>query len=182
MSSRKGKLNQHSEIAPSIKAAKCDYCKTCLKWCPENCIVEKEEKAFIIEEKCIGCGECLALCQQDAVKFSWDASSHNLQKKMVEHAYGVFCEKKGSLAFMNFLVNMTKDCDCMKSKEKFIKDIGILASFDPVALDTATLDLTRKHNKDNLSKLAYPNVDPMIQIHHAEKLGMGTSGFRLVEI
>lgn len=182
LSSRMGKLNQHSEIAPHVDPATCDLCKTCMKWCPENCIIENDGVALILQEKCIGCGECLAVCKPGAVQFTWDATSENMQKKMVEHAYGVYCEKKESMAYLTFLTNMTKDCDCMKSKEKLIPDIGIAASFDPIALDMATLDLTRQHNPDNLSRLAFPQRNPLIQIEHGIKLGMGSKDYRLVPI
>ncbi|MBU2510308.1 DUF362 domain-containing protein [bacterium] len=182
LSSRMGKLNQHSEVAPKVDAALCDLCKTCIKWCPEDCILENDGAAFIQEEKCIGCGECLAVCKTGAVQFTWDASSDNMQKKMVEHAYGVYLEKKDSMAYITFLTNMTKDCDCLKSKEKMVPDMGIMASFDPIALDMATLDLTRQRYQQNLSKLAYPDRNPMVQIDHGVKLGMGSKEYRLVEI
>ena len=182
LSSRMGKLNQHSELAPKVDTALCDLCKTCIKWCPEDCILENDGAAFIQEEKCIGCGECLAVCKTGAVQFTWDASSENMQKKMVEHAYGVYLEKKESMAYMTYLTNMTKDCDCLKSKEKMIPDIGIAASFDPIALDMATLDLTQQRYQENLSKLAYPDRDPMVQIDHGVKLGMGSKEYRLVEL
>ena len=182
LSSRKGKLDQHSHTAPFVSKKKCNFCKLCIKWCPEDAIIEKDEKAFIIKERCIGCGECVAICKQDAVGFSWDATSEDLQKRMVEHALGVVRAKQGGVACINFLINMTKDCDCMPSKETFIDDIGILASFDPVAIDMATLDLTKKYNQENISKLSYPEYDPMIQLNHAEKLGMGSTHYTLIEI
>ncbi len=182
LSSRMGKLSQHSEVAPKVEVSQCDLCKTCMKWCPEDCILENDGTAFIQEEKCIGCGECIAVCKTGAVQFSWDATSENMQKKMVEHAYGVHLEMKEKLAYITFLTNMTKDCDCMKSKEKMIPDIGILASYDPIALDMATLDLTQQKNRENLSKLAFPQHDPLIQINHGVKLGMGSKEYSLKEI
>jgi uncharacterized Fe-S center protein len=182
LSSRKGKLDQHSQVAPSIDRHTCTFCGQCIKWCPENAIIEKNEKAFILDEKCIGCGECIAVCKPGAVKFQWDSTSEMLQKKMVEHAYGIFVEKRGSIAYINFLLSMTSDCDCMAPKKKFLDDIGILASFDPVAIDLATLDLTKQYHGDNISKLAFPHLDPMIQIDHAKKLGMGNTSYKIIEI
>lgn len=182
LSSRMGKLNQHSDLTPKVNTELCDLCKTCIKWCPENCILENEGVAFIQEEDCIGCGECLALCKSGAVEFSWSATSENLQKKMVEHAYGVFVEMKESMGYMTFLTNMTRECDCLKTKEKMVPDIGIMASMDPIALDMATLDMTQQRFQDNLSKLAFPDRDPLIQINHGVKLGMGSKEYKLVEI
>ena len=181
LSSRKGKLNQHSGVAPRITKA-CILCGACIKWCPEEAVIEKEKKAFIIKEKCIGCGECIAVCKPGAVAFSWDASSEDMQKKMVEHAYGIFLERKGRMAFINFLISMTRDCDCMSSDDTIIKDIGVLASFDPVAIDRASLDLTVQGDGRNLSNISYPPHDPLIQIRYAEKLGMGKQDYRLINI
>ena len=181
LSSRKGKLDQHSQVAPFIDKKICIFCEQCIKWCPEDAIIEKDGKALILKDKCIGCGECLAVCKPGAVKFKWDSSSEILQKKMVEHAYGIFLEKKGCIAYMNFLLSMTSDCDCMAPREKFLDDIGILASFDPVAIDLATLDLTKKYNSENITRLAFPNLDPMIQINHAIKLGMGNTSYTIIE-
>jgi uncharacterized protein len=182
LSSRKGKLDQHSQVAPSVKTELCDFCGLCMKWCPEDAIIEQAEKAFIQADKCIGCGECLTVCKPGAVTFKWDATSEMLQKKMVEHACGVYREKKNELVFFNFLMNMTKDCDCMASKEKMIGDLGILVSYDPVAIEQATLDLTERSYQENISKLAFPELDPMIQVRHAIKMGMGNPQYRLVTV
>lgn len=145
-------------------------------------IIEDSKVAFIVEEKCIGCGECIAVCKTGAVRFKWSVTSEGLQKKMVEHAFGVYKEKKDTTAYITFLTNMTKDCDCMKTKEKMIPDIGIMASYDPVALDLATMDLTKERNRESLPQMAFPDLDPMLQINHALKLGMGTTSYRLIEI
>jgi len=182
LSSRKGKLDQHSQVAPTIKAELCDFCKLCIKWCPEDAIIEQAEKAFIVAEKCIGCGECLTVCKPGAVTLRWDATSEILQKKMVEHAYGLYREKKDDLIYFNFMLNMTKDCDCMASKEKMVGDLGILVSHDPVAIEKATLDLTAKAYQKNIGQLAFPQHDPMIQINHAIKLGMGNPDYELVTV
>ncbi|MBU3915572.1 DUF362 domain-containing protein [bacterium] len=182
LSSRKGKLNQHSNVAPKVNDEACEFCNLCIKWCPEDAVIKRNDKAYIIEEQCIGCGECLTVCKQGAVTFQWDSTSEILQKKMVEHAYGIFLEKQNAIVYFNFMINMTKDCDCMASKEKLVEDIGILASFDPVAIDKATLDLTKKAHHENIAELAYPQRDAMVQINHAIKLGMGNPEYKLIEI
>ncbi|HNR88156.1 MAG TPA: DUF362 domain-containing protein [Spirochaetota bacterium] len=182
LSSRKGKLNQHSQAAPAVKPTACTLCRKCIRWCPAEAVVERDGKAFILTEKCIGCGECIAVCAFDAVGFEWDQTSEVLQKKMVEHACAICREKKDRIAYVTFLTSMTRDCDCMTSKTKLIDDIGIVASFDPVAIDTATLDLTARFAGENLSRLSYPQYDPLVQVRHAEKLGMGSMAYELVEV
>ena len=181
LASRAGKLRQHSSILPEVKADKCRYCRKCLHWCPAGAIAEKGEKAFIVAEKCIGCGECLAVCRYDAVKHNWGVGSLQMQKSMAEHAYGAVKGRK--CYFFNVLVDMTADCDCLDEEQaKLLPDLGILGSADPVAIDRATLDLTEKANGRSLARLAHENLDPLVQLEHAAKLGMGSMEYELTEV
>lgn len=183
LSSRMGKMRQHSSIMPEVKSATCMFCKKCLQWCPVDAIVERDEKAFIVREKCIGCGECLAVCRFDAISFDFGSGSEYLQKSMAEHAYGVVKNKPGKCFYFNVLIDMTKGCDCYSTNQKkCTPDVGILASNDPVAIDKATLDLTEKFNQKSLARIAFPHLDPLIQLHHAEKIGMGSLSYELVEV
>ncbi len=185
MASRKGKRRQHSVSKPHIKETRCTACGQCIKWCPKDAIFinEKTGKALIDDFKCIGCGECLAVCRQSAVGFNWDSTSSDLQKQMAEHAYGITSLKKGKICYLTFLVNMTKDCDCLKQEKKFIlDDIGVLVGDDPVAIDQAVLDLTKQSDKKNMATIAYPKHDPTIQLAYGEKIGLGKRAYTLVEI
>lgn len=183
LASRAGKLRQHSSITPQIITEQCRFCKKCIKWCPQGAIVEASQKAKIILEKCIGCGECFTVCRYDAIEYDWGVESEILQKRMVEHAYGVVKGKEDKCYYINVLVDMTQDCDCFNvNQPKFIPDIGILASQDPVALDKATLDLTTKANRKNIAEMAYLNLNPLIQLEHGVKMGMGSMEYELVQI
>lgn len=183
MASRKGKLVQHSVSKPTIKQKLCTGCGVCIKWCPEDAIAMENSKARIIEEKCIGCGECLAVCRLNAVKFKWDRSSGELQKQIAEHAYAVVKSKKGKIAYITFLVTMTKDCDCMAQPEKYVvDDIGVIAGYDPVAMDQAVLDLTKNKSGRTLAEASYPGINPEIQLEYGEKIGLGSRNYRLIEI
>ncbi|MCF7793252.1 MAG: DUF362 domain-containing protein [Candidatus Cloacimonetes bacterium] len=183
LSSRKGKMHQHSSIKPFIKPEECTLCGQCIKWCPVQAISEIDGAAKIDGNICIGCGECLTLCKFFAVKFNWGNGSEELQKMMAEYALGALENKKGKALFINILTDMTKDCDCMSIKqEPIIDDIGILVGIDPVAIDQATLDLTRKFNDQNLGRFSHPNLNPEIQLEHAEKIGLGSRKYKLKEI
>ena len=180
--SRQGKMRQHSQMKPTIKKD-CRFCKKCISWCPEVAISEKNNKAYIDSNKCIGCGECIAVCNFDAVTYDYDNDSEFVQKSMAEYAYGAVKDKKEKMFYFNVMINMTKECDCYGPLQpKIIPDIGILASSDPVAIDKATLDLTCEANGENLGKISFSYHDPFIQIKHAEKLGMGSSEYELIEI
>jgi uncharacterized Fe-S center protein len=182
MSSRKGKLTQHSVSHPKIAENKCIQCGVCLQWCPVDAITMAENSAVINDEKCIGCGECLAVCRPGAVKFKWDSSSELLQRQIAEHALGIATAKTGKIGYFTFLTHMTKECDCMAHPNKYIvDDIGVLAGTDPVAIDQAVWDLTMKDGK-NINQLSYPNVDGEEQLRYGEKIGLGSREYEIEEI
>ena len=182
MASRRGKLVQHSVSKPTISAKKCTACGVCARWCPVNCISVGAEYAVINDSRCIGCGECLTVCRFGAVRNRWDSSSALLQKQIAEHALGIVSHKRGRLGYFTFLINMTKDCDCLTGvQQPILPDIGVIAGRDPVAIDQAIIDLT-SHNGQNLAQLAYPNIDYRVQLEYAEKIGVGTRQYQLNEV
>lgn len=179
--SRAGKLEQHSDVQPYVNTKLCTNCKVCYDYCPSRAIVEKEGKAYIIKDKCIGCGECLVVCNRGAVKMRWDEDAARVQEKMAEYAYSIIKAVNKGVVCLTFLTQITKDCDCMSKTEKVIvEDIGILASTDPVALDIASVELVQKEKKDIL-RSGY-NIDWSVQIRHGEEIGLGSLNYKLIEI
>jgi uncharacterized Fe-S center protein len=177
--SRAGKLEQHAEVEPWIKGESCTLCEVCFDYCPENAIIAKDDAAFILKEKCIGCGECLVVCPQGAVRHDWDNDNARIQEKMAEYAASVHALFKGRAGYLNYLIKMTKDCDCMsKEASAFHPDIGILASLDPVALDKASIDiLNREAGRDILRE--FHDFDWSTQLTHAEAIGFGSTQYQL---
>jgi len=183
LASRAGKMRQHSTIMPEVKPDKCEGCGKCRKWCPKDAIGEKEGISYIRQEDCIGCGECLAVCRFGAIKYDYKVESPRLQKNMAEHAAGAVKHFGDKAVYLNVMADMTKDCDCINRKQKkMTPDIGILASTDMVAIDQASLDLTRKVRGKDLVEEAWPHLDPGHQIKEAEKLGLGKMEYALVEV
>ena len=181
--SKKGKLRQHAAMKPEIDERTCTGCGMCIKWCPADAIAMKGDVACIDSDQCIGCGECMAVCRFNAVTHDWNKDSRLLQEIMAEHALGVVTGKEGRVGYFNFLVNVTKDCDCWDVEQKALfPDIGVIAGTDPVALDTAALDLIEKRTGKSLREWGYPDIDLRIQIRHAEAVGMGTTNYELTEI
>jgi len=179
LASRKGKMAQHSTAKPAIDDKLCTACGTCAEWCPQDAI-EVDEVAAIDGEKCIGCGECLAMCRFDAVKYNWGATYEELQKKVVEHAMGVCNLFADKTLFINVLTRISKDCDCMgHTFEKVCPDIGILVSRDPVALDSASLDLVEKTAGQTLAKMAH-DIPYNFQLDYAQELGFGSRDYELI--
>jgi len=178
--SRKGKMAQHSTAKPKIVAEKCTGCETCVKWCPRNAIAMEGEVAVIDTRFCIGCGECLAMCRFEAVKYNWGATYEDLQKKVVEHAMGLCSLFPGKGLYINLLTRISKDCDCMgHTYEQIVPDIGILVSRDPVTLDAASLELVEQRAGKALSQLAY-DIPYRFQLDYARELGFGSRDYELV--
>jgi len=182
--SRKGKMRQHAALKPSIKTSKCTGCGECERHCPEGAITIEDLKAHIDQDKCIGCAECVAVCRFAAVAHDWDKETKVMEYNVAEHAKGVLVGKQGRAAFINFAISITSDCDCMNNPDhNIVEDIGILGSTDPVAVDQAAVDLMEKTAGKTLDKISkYPNLNGKWQLEHAEKIGLGSRKYKLVEI
>jgi len=180
--SRAGKLEQHSTVLPEVTEDKCTGCGLCAKWCPADAIKLNGGKAVISKEACIGCGECTVACRTEAIEIKWNESVRNLQEKMAEYAYAALKGKK--TGFLNFLMKITKDCDCMAkdSDLSIVSDIGILASKDPVSIDKATIDFLNKQNDCDRLKDGYPNIDWHIQVDYAANIGLGSLDYELINL
>ncbi len=191
-----GKLAQHSNLRPRIKAKLCTGCQRCLSYCLPEAIEMVEGKAFIVEERCTGCGECIPVCPTQAVKVRWDVAAPDLQERMVEYLWAVVKGKEGRMGYFNFLLNITPDCDCFdRSDAPLVPDIGILASRDPVAVDQASVDLlngspglessaltcSHRPGEDKIKDI-YPEIDYRIQLAYGEKMGLGKRGYKLVRV
>jgi uncharacterized Fe-S center protein len=180
--SRTGKLDQHSVAHPWVNPKHCRNCGACVLLCPADAFVQAEGHVVIDDRTCIGCGECIVVCKYAAVKLRWDEDSRRIQEKVAEYALHVrshFGEKAG---FVNYLIQVTKDCDCMaRNQPRIIEDIGILSSSDPVAIDKATADLViaRARGKD-VFRAGY-DLDWSAQLRHGEAIGLGSTVYDLIE-
>ena len=182
--SRKGKLKQHAAVKLSI-GDDCTRCGQCARHCPTNAITIDNIKAHIDTDKCIGCAECLAVCRFDAVRCNWGQEDQILQKHIAEHAKGALKGKENKAAFFNYIISVTEDCDCLSTQNmsKIVDDIGIAASTDPVAVDKAALDLVETRAGKKLAQLlGNDKLQPLYQIEHAERIGLGTTDYELIEV
>jgi len=179
--SRAGKLDQHSVTHPRVDPRACRDCGLCLPFCPEAAIVQAEGHVVIETARCIGCGECLVACKYGAIKMKWDADARRIQEKVAEYAFRVLSHFKGKAGFLNALVRITKDCDCMaKDDKRIVEDIGFLASLDPVAVDQASADLVIERAGRDVFRAGY-DIDWTAQLAHGESLGLGSRRYQLIE-
>jgi len=175
LAAKGGKLEMHSLTKPSVKQKKCNKCEICLSVCPTDAIVITEAGAMI-GKLCIGCASCVDVCPKDAIRIKWNEGSESTQKKIAEYAWAIL-QNRLSLHF-NFALNITPNCDCMNITEKpFMDDIGVFASYDPVACEMSAWDRT----KNNINKL-YPELNPEFLIDYSEKLGLGKKTYELIKI
>jgi uncharacterized Fe-S center protein len=141
---RAGKQDQHC-VRFVVEPKKCIGCAECVAVCPVGAARMKGKKAIIDKATCIGCGECLTVCPKKAMSIDWQTEIVPFMERMVEYALGAVAGKPGRVGYVNFLVNVTPDCDCVPwSDAPIVPDIGFLASTDPVALDKACLDLVNE--------------------------------------
>jgi uncharacterized Fe-S center protein len=195
-SSRQGKMEQHSTVAPQIAEKTCTGCGVCLRTCAHQAITVAKGKARIDSQRCTGCGRCISVCEAQAIRIQWNEESTLVMKKMAEYAKGALTGKNGKTLFINFVTQVSPSCDCYgHSDAAIVPDLGILVSTDPVALDQACADLVNQAQGLPDTALAsghepggdkfrgvHPDIDWTITLDHAEKIGIGTRRYTLTRL
>ena len=115
----------------------------------------------------------------------WTADHDKFLESMADSASSVVEYFKGNIVYINVMCNMSVDCDCCeKAEDPCMKDIGILASLDPVAIDNACIDLVK--NSDDAGKEHFlERVNSRNGTHTidvAEELGIGTKEYELINL
>ncbi len=207
--SRKGKMAQHSDVAPQVISKKCIGCGTCLSECAQEAmsIVERPANAplpktgatrvmQINHELCVGCARCIHACPRLAVTVNWGTDLPKFMERMVEYTAGALKGKSERSLFINFLTQISPACDCYPfSDAPIVADIGIIASRDPVAIDQASVDLLNSQPplessclqgneaaKTDKIKAVYPHVDYQQQLDYASELGLGSRNYELITV
>lgn len=194
--SRRGKLEQHSNVSPKIKRKTCIGCGECAKHCPGDAIYLEEKKAYIRAKDCIGCGECIVRCPTGSVAINWNQTVPVFLEKMMEYTLGLLKNKTGKAFYINFITDISPNCDCLSfCASPIVNNVGVLASLDPVAIDQASVDLVNQQRglpgtqlKDHLEpgedkfRGLYPSVDWQHGLAYAQTIGLGTRDYRLVRL
>ncbi|MBR2215778.1 MAG: DUF362 domain-containing protein [Selenomonadaceae bacterium] len=197
--SRAGKMEQHSSGKVSVNEELCRGCRRCAKECGSNAITYENNKAHINHDICKGCGRCIGACAFDAISNDqWDAGDL-LDRKMAEYAQAI-CQDRPCF-HVSLAVDISPNCDCHGENDApILPNIGMFASFDPVAIDQACVDAAQKMTPlpnsqlaDNLAKPDWqhhhdhfmdsnPNVHWKETLEHAAKIGMGSREYELVKL
>ena len=193
-----GKKEMHSTSQPKIVEKNCTACGQCVRHCASEAIaVNRLKKAEIDRAKCVGCGQCIAVCQYNAAQVVWDGAADIACCKVAEYSLAAL---KGKPHFhISFIMDVSPNCDCWSCNDApIVPNIGIAASFDPVALDNACADMVTaaaantetcmdvsEHGTlqgEDKFKLVHPNTDWKITLAHAEKIGLGCVEYELITI
>jgi uncharacterized Fe-S center protein len=194
--SRAAKLTIHGARAKI--SDRCTGCGICVEGCPRSAIQMEEGKGIVDRDLCDSCGECSLSCFYDAIDPDWEGGSvytkEEVQERIAEYVLGAVQGKEGKVAYFNFLLDITPECDCEPwSDHPIVRDIGVIASTDIVAVDQASVDLVNAQEgikgtllESNLGKgedkfRALNGVDWSAQLVHAEKHGLGTREYELIK-
>lgn len=194
--SRRGKMEMHSCGKPSVKEEKCTSCFACARICAFSAISyrESDKKAQIDHDLCVGCGRCIAVCPFDAIYPPFNESNDILNYKIAEYTKAVVA---GRPQFhLSFVMDVSPDCDCHAENDlPIIQDVGIFASFDPVALDMACADACNASpiikgsyldEQENLSTDRFSRTPPKTNwkacIDHGVKIKLGNDKYELIKV
>lgn len=196
--SRAGKMEMHSDGKPTVTTERCVGCRTCAKFCDHKAIsFDESKKAHINFELCVGCGRCISSCNFHAIANDSWAAAAKVNQKMVEYTKAVL---DGRPHFhISVAAQISPNCDCHGENDTAVTpDIGIFASFDPVALDQSCIDAVNAapalpgsmltdtghpinaHSPADHFSLIHPDSEWKSQISHAELIGLGSSGYELI--
>ena len=199
--SRAGKKEQHNNGKAYVQQEICRGCRRCMRECANDGLVFDTEtrKMHVDKEHCVGCGRCVGACNFDAIDFEDPNSNQMLNYRIAEYAKAVV---DGRPQFhISLVMDISPNCDCHGENDApILPDVGMFASFDPLALDQACVDACMKCEPLPNSQLGEHMRDPHFVDHHdhftnstpesewqsclshAEKIGLGTRDYELIRL
>ena len=199
--SRAGKKAQHMNGQPEIDHELCRGCRACLRECANDGLSfdESTRKMSINTQNCVGCGRCIGACNFDAIAFANYAATKDLNCRMAEYTKAVIQNRPNF--HVSLIVDVSPNFDCHAENDApILPNIGMFASFDPLALDQACVDACLKATPLPNSQLAEamekedfcdhhdhfenttPNSEYKTCLAHAEKIGLGTRDYEIVVV
>lgn len=191
--SRGGKMEMHSDGKPVVNAKNCVGCGMCIRGCAHDAITITGGKASIDHNICVGCGRCIGTCNHDAVHAGSGTRNETMCKKMAEYTKAVIHGRQ--CFYISLICDVSPFCDCYSLNDiPIVPDIGMFASFDPVAIDQACadavnaaepikgslLDKSQNHFHDHFKNVS-PDTEWQSALEHGEKIGIGTRQYELIK-
>lgn len=194
--SKHGKMEMHSASSPIINQDVCIGCGMCVRNCNNAGVEVRDHKAHIIEGNCLGCGHCFAYCPKGAIHCRWDEANAIMNCKIAEYTKAVV---QGKPCFhISLVVDVSPSCDCDPHNDiPLIPNVGMFASFDPVALDQACVDAANKQPivassclgeqakseaEHDIFHMVNPDTNWQAGLDHAVKLGLGSREYEIVTV
>ncbi len=198
--SRAGKMEQHKSGKPTVDQALCRGCGLCAKLCAQAAIsYDSARKASIDHDRCVGCGRCIGVCNFDAIANHNDSANDDLCVKMAEYTKAVLAGRPHF--HINLVIDVSPYCDCHAENDlPILPDVGMFASFDPVALDQACVDACNRaepipgsrltdlcsaagfHDRHDHFHNSMPETNWETTLAHAEKIGIGSRQYELITV
>lgn len=189
-----GKRAMHHEGKPQVRPDDCVGCGMCQKQCAQDAITIENRKAHIDHSKCVGCGRCVGACHRQGAIAGPDSANDVLNCKIAEYAWAVIKDKPSF--HISLVMDVSPYCDCHATNDSpIVADVGMFASFDPVALDTACADACNqqaplpgtaltdsKETQGDHFHRVHPVTNWRSCVEHGEKLGMGTTQYKLIKV
>ena len=197
--SRAGKKDQHNNGKPQIDSELCRGCRRCQRECANDALEfdADTKKMRVSHEKCVGCGRCIGSCNFDAIEFTEGSALTELSGRMAEYAKAVVDGRPNF--HISLVVDVSPNCDCHSENDApILPNLGMFASFDPLALDQACADaclaaapLPGSQLGDNLKSRGFhdhhdhfknsaPDSEWRACLAHAESIGLGTRSYELI--
>lgn len=197
--SRAGKMEMHSAGKPHVDQNLCVGCQMCAKICAHDAPEFENIKATINHDKCVGCGRCIGVCPKDAILSASDESNEILNCKIAEYTKAVIDNRPHF--HISLVIDVSPYCDCHGENDAaIVPNVGMFASFDPVALDMACAEAVNAqpvlsnsmlgdcseeeracHNHDHFHSI-FPETCWETAISHGEKIGIGNSKYKLITV
>ena len=194
-----GKKEMHSASKPRIDTESCRGCSLCVKNCASHAISLVDRKAVIDYNKCVGCGQCVVTCQFEGAIADNDEQLDVLNCKIAEYAKATLLGKPNF--HINLIMDVSPECDCWGYNDTpVVPNIGMLASFDPVAIDCASADMVNrtptipndnvlahniehhKHDHGDHWHMIHPDTNWRSCVEHAQKIGLGSCEYTLITV
>ena len=199
--SRAGKKEQHSNGQPTINPEACRGCRRCQRECANGGLEfdEAARQMRVNTKNCVGCGRCLGACNFDAISFGDSAALTELNCRMAEYTKAVVDGRPNF--HISLVVDVSPNCDChCENDAPILPNLGMFASFDPLALDQACVDaclaaapLPNSQLSDHMAEKGFidhhdhfknstPESEWRSCLEHAEKIGLGSREYELVVV
>lgn len=191
---RKGKMQQHCGLGPATKPEHCVGCGQCVAVCSHGALkLDLNNKVWIDRDKCAGCAACFLVCKTGGLEVDWRVDVNIFLERMAEYTAAALLTRIRRTFHLSFVQQVSPGCDCMGfSDAPICPDLGLLGSWDPVALDQACLDLVNQAQPLHPSALPEgirPGEDKFQAIHghvrgqylldYAQELGLGSREYAL---